>query len=108
MSSYDKLNDKMKELWAKHRPTSVNRLATVERALKALNQGKLTEDLRAQAAREAHKLVGSLGTFGMASGSAAARTIEDFFSSYNGSSAQNSAAEINMLFDGLKREIEGR
>jgi len=86
---------------------SMARLETVEIALKALNQGTLSENLRAQAAQAAHKLVGSLGTFGMDAASAAAREIEDFFSSHNGSFMRKSA-EISTLFDSLKRDIERR
>lgn len=108
MTLAEKLDQKMQELWRKHRSASLARLEVVERALEALNQGALTEELRAQAAREAHKLAGALGTFGMAFGSAIAREIEDFFSSCGSVSMQKDSAEIHDRFDRLKHEIENR
>ena len=70
----------MEELWVKYRSMSLARLATIERALTALNQGSLTEELRDQAAHDAHKLAGSLGTFGFHAASEAASEIEKLFS----------------------------
>lgn len=104
----EKLDQKMQELWRKHRSASLARLEVVERAVEAANKGTLTEELRALATREAHKLAGSLGTFGMAFGSAIAGEIEDFFSSYGSAPAQKGSAEIHHRFDRLRREIENR
>lgn len=108
MTPAENLDQKMQELWRKHRSASLARLEVVERALKALNKRALTEELRAQATGEAHKLAGSLGTFGMAFGSAIAGEIEDFFSAYGSASMQKDSAEIHDRFDRLKREIENR
>jgi HPt (histidine-containing phosphotransfer) domain-containing protein len=107
MTSADKLEKKMQELWEKYRSVSLARLEIVERAVEALNRGALTEELRAQAAREAHKLSGSLGTFGLQAGSAAALEIESFFSCYD-PSAQKGTAEVNNRFGRLKQEIQNR
>jgi HPt (histidine-containing phosphotransfer) domain-containing protein len=107
MTSAEQLEQKMQELWRRYRSASLARLEVVERAVEALNKGVLTDQLRIQAAHEAHKLAGSLGTFGMRTGSTAALEIESFFSSYD-SSVQKGTTEINDRVDRLKQEIEGR
>ena len=54
-----------------------DRLAVLQRAAQALGQGRLSPTLQEQAEREAHKLAGALGTFGLAEGSRLAEAIED-------------------------------
>lgn len=48
----------------------------LEDAVSALGRGALDADGAAEATREAHKLAGSLGTFGMPEGTTQARAIE--------------------------------
>jgi HPt (histidine-containing phosphotransfer) domain-containing protein len=105
MTSAENLDQRMQELWKKYRSASLARLEVVERAVDALNRGVLTDRLRKQAAHEAHKLAGALGTFGMRAGSAAALEIESFFSGYD-SSLQKGTKEINDRIDRLKEEME--
>lgn len=81
MTSAEELHARLQELWRKHLPVMKSRLATVDRALEALNRGELTHKLRFEAAENAHKLAGSLGTFSLQSGSDAAGEIERLFSS---------------------------
>jgi HPt (histidine-containing phosphotransfer) domain-containing protein len=52
------------------------RIATIEAALAACAAGTLTADARDAARRDAHKLAGSLGTFGLQDGTAFARRLE--------------------------------
>lgn len=52
------------------------RLAVLEQATNALKASKLDEQVRSKAEQEAHKLVGSLGSFGFAKGSRLAQEIE--------------------------------
>lgn len=52
------------------------RLAVLEQATHALKEGKLDEQLRSRAEQEAHKLTGSLGSFGFAERSRFAQEIE--------------------------------
>ncbi len=53
------------------------RVRTLEEAVPALLEGQLDESLRAKAERDAHKLAGSLGMFGLPRGSELAREIEE-------------------------------
>lgn len=55
-----------------------DRLTVLQQAAQALSEGKLNHTLQDQAEREAHKLAGALGTFGLAEGSRLAETIEDW------------------------------
>jgi HPt (histidine-containing phosphotransfer) domain-containing protein len=63
-------------LWADARDRALKRVDVVEGAVRALAGGSLDEARAAEATREAHKLAGALGTFGMPAGTAHARTIE--------------------------------
>lgn len=55
------------------------RVATNEQALTLLQQGQLSEEMRASAKMEAHKLAGSMGMFGSDEGSRLAREIESLW-----------------------------
>ena len=81
MTSREQLNKEINDLWQKHLPLMRSRIETIQLAVDALRKSRLTQDLRAEAAREAHNLAGSLGTFGLQSGSDAAAEIEGLLSS---------------------------
>lgn len=70
------LNALVARLWAQKKDLTLGRIAVVEQASCALASGSLTKELRGHAAGEAHKLAGSLGTFGFAEGSRLARAME--------------------------------
>ena len=63
-------------LWDRHRSTALERVAVLEQAGDAAAGGALGEPLTAQARAEAHKLAGSLGSFGVHDGTALAREAE--------------------------------
>ncbi|MHC5742836.1 MAG: response regulator [Nostoc sp.] len=58
------------------RNSFVGQVAVLEQAKTALLAGNLNEDLQQRALREAHKLAGSMGSFGYPEGSRLARKIE--------------------------------
>ncbi|MGV0103425.1 response regulator [Nostoc sp. DSM 114167] len=58
------------------RNSFVGQVAVLEQAKTALLAGNLNEDLQQNALREAHKLAGSMGSFGYPEGSRLARKIE--------------------------------
>ncbi len=64
------------QIWQRFRGLMFERLATIEEAARAAMEGRLSEGLRRQGEREAHKLVGALGTYGLMEGSRIAREIE--------------------------------
>jgi HPt (histidine-containing phosphotransfer) domain-containing protein len=63
-------------LWRDAQPRVMARVEVVEAALAALRSGGLDAELADEARREAHKLAGALGTFGMPGGTDLARTVE--------------------------------
>ncbi|CAA9471740.1 MAG: Circadian input kinase A [uncultured Solirubrobacteraceae bacterium] len=63
-------------LWKQHEQAILDRVGVLERAVAALVRGVLDEGLRAEAEREAHKLAGTLGTFGFTKGSQCAHEVE--------------------------------
>lgn len=63
-------------LWERFKGIAFDRLEAVEAAVVAQLEGRLDVTQRRRAEREAHKLAGSVGTFGFAEGSRLAREIE--------------------------------
>ena len=106
MAAPDELNQRLQALWQKFYPEMVSRLETIAKAITALNKGALPETVRLQAAHAAHKLAGSLGTFGLQDGSTAAQEIERLLS--ENAPTSDVAKEIAKRFDQLKQKIEGK
>jgi len=63
-------------LWARYKPAILDRLSVVEAAAVELLKGSIDGELRRKAEGEAHKLAGSLGTFGFPDASRDAHEIE--------------------------------
>jgi len=66
-------------MWERFREPFSDQVAVLEEAAMAVLSGDLSPDLADRAQREAHKLAGSLGTFGVPGGSELAREIESWF-----------------------------
>jgi HPt (histidine-containing phosphotransfer) domain-containing protein len=72
----DDVHAAIARLWQRSRPIVLERVAALQETATALAAGRLdAKDVRA-ARTDAHKLVGSLGTFGVERGSELARCIE--------------------------------
>lgn len=92
-------------LWQRSVPAFLDRVAVVERGVAALGRGDLTPPLREVAEREAHRLTGALGTFGVPEGSRLARELERAFAP--GAAADPAEAERLMgLAAELRRVVE--
>jgi diguanylate cyclase (GGDEF)-like protein len=68
--------DALRAIWEQRRENVLERVGVVEEAIAEGLSGRLDADLQARAAREAHMLAGSAGTFGFLDASAAARELE--------------------------------
>lgn len=66
-------------LWERFKHKYSDRITVLEQAITALLEGTLTEEQGQQAQREAHTLIGSLGSFGFAEASQLSREIEQIF-----------------------------
>jgi len=98
------LADAIARLWETRRDGFAARVDRVEAAVLALLDGTLGEPLRAEAEREAHKLGGALGTFGVPGGSELALEIEQRLAADR--VATGSAARLAELVLALGREVE--
>ncbi len=92
-------------VFEKNRDELMRRIATLDHAVTAVRAGGLDEDLRARAERDAHKLAGSLGMFGLASGSDLARELEQALATRPAISAVDRLAEIVLT---LRAQLDGR
>ncbi|MBW4452961.1 MAG: response regulator [Nostoc indistinguendum CM1-VF10] len=82
-----------------------SRIAVLKLAADALRKGTLDAQLRQKAEQEAHKLAGSLGSFGFAKGSLLANEIEDLFQTQKFIS-QAKCFYLDKLLMELQRELE--
>jgi HPt (histidine-containing phosphotransfer) domain-containing protein len=105
MTAAYELKQKMQVLWQKYLPEMRARLGTVHSAIETLSRRKLSNDLRNAAAHEAHKLAGSLGTFGLQRGSEIALEIEQSFSAHTIFS-ESEIGRLQELAIQLQREFE--
>jgi len=64
------------KIWQRTKLINLERLGVIEQAITALQLGKIEAELHQKAQQAAHKLVGSLGTFGFTEGSTLARQLE--------------------------------
>jgi diguanylate cyclase (GGDEF)-like protein len=71
------LTETVRQLWDQARPAALERVDAIDDAIAAVMAGALEDEQRDHARREAHKLAGSLGTFGLrdATGHAAALEV---------------------------------
>lgn len=83
----------LRVIWERHHPAVLEQLGQLEAAVDALARGELAPEQHEQASAIAHRLAGSLGTFGLAAASEHARRVELLLSS-NG---HLGAAQVPML-----------
>ncbi|MGI8730799.1 MAG: HD domain-containing phosphohydrolase [Solirubrobacteraceae bacterium] len=83
------------------------RVTTLEQAVAAIAAGSLHEQLRASAQRDAHKLAGSLGTFGLPRGSDLARELEQRFALPDGP-AQSDGEHLANVVGALRGELDAK
>jgi HPt (histidine-containing phosphotransfer) domain-containing protein len=93
-------------LWAHFLPEILQRLAVLETAAAALAAGNLTPEQHQAAHAAAHKLAGTLGTFGLTEATAPAREVELLYSA--DSEPCDHAARLTSLTTSLRRLIESR
>jgi DNA-binding response OmpR family regulator/HPt (histidine-containing phosphotransfer) domain-containing protein len=66
----------LRDAWRECRQSYCDRLAIIQQAANALQHGTLTTEERHEAGREAHTLIGSLGSFGLEEASHLSRRIQ--------------------------------
>jgi diguanylate cyclase (GGDEF)-like protein len=91
-------------VWARYRDQVLARVDVLEAAALGLLEGRLDRDARREAEREAHKLAGSVGTFGFAEGSRLAREAETMLAG-PGALGQAEALRLADLAVALRRVL---
>jgi HPt (histidine-containing phosphotransfer) domain-containing protein len=88
------------DLWVRHRPLILERLALLDAAAAASQAGTLNEEQRKEGESTAHKLAGSVGMFGFHQGTVFARELEVEFTS-----ATPDAQRLHTLTAGLRSTL---
>jgi chemotaxis protein histidine kinase CheA len=97
----------MQRMWTQFRPQMEQRVGVLETAAVALAAGRLSEEQRAAAARAAHTLAGTLGTFGLDEGTELAREAEPAFAADAPQDAGR-AARVAEIAAALRAMIEAK
>jgi HPt (histidine-containing phosphotransfer) domain-containing protein len=95
----------LRGVWAQYQMMIFQRALVVQEATLAAEQGTLRDELRQRAVREAHKLAGSLGMFGLHEGTRLAREIEQLLEGGMGD-GRSESERLSELTVALYREIE--
>ncbi|HET6765437.1 MAG TPA: response regulator, partial [Longimicrobiaceae bacterium] len=90
-------------VWERFRGMIMQRVDHLDGAALSLLEGSLDPDARRRAEREAHKLAGSVGTFGFAEGSRLARELEHLYASAGDGADALRASDLAVA---LRRELE--
>jgi chemotaxis protein histidine kinase CheA len=98
-SRQDRARALLRELWLRNRSTTLERLAVVGSALRALAGGALDPETRLTALGEAHKLRGILGTYGFDEGSVLAERAEYALEGADSSDAESAGDLADTLAD---------
>jgi HPt (histidine-containing phosphotransfer) domain-containing protein len=112
LTRLDKLDKKsaisniLDTMWAKFLPDIRERVNVLELAVAAASAGKLDSALRASAQSAAHKLAGTLGTFGLQRGTELARELELRFA--RGGISVAEAIALGRVSAEIRELVEGR
>ena len=93
----------VEQAWRKYQGVMQERVAVLEQAAIAIQQGELAPDLRHTSQMSAHKLVGALGSFGIPQGSTLAQQLEKLLQI---SPSNIPADRFQQLVQQLRREID--
>lgn len=102
------LEQSVAAIWQRTRQTSLQQVQLLVQMVQALQTSTLDTELQQQASRAAHKLAGSLGTFGLDEGSHLAHQIELLLPTDNPllpATQQQIAPQMAQLVDALQQTV---
>ena len=94
----------VEQAWKKYQGVMQERVAVLEQAAIAIEQGNLGQELFQTSQMTAHKLVGALGSFGFPLGSTLAQRLEKLLQTLP--STNIPAAQFNQLVQQLRHEVD--
>ncbi len=106
-TSADMMATAIQAIWEEGREEVGRRVGTLDEAVAALRCDKLGDRLRAQAEQDAHKLAGSLGTFGLPRATELARELEQALGAAGGP-APSDAPRLARLVIALRDQVDNR
>lgn len=95
-------------LWARFLPEIRERVSVLHRAAKSRADGTLDERQRSEAQAAAHKLAGTLGTFGLERGTELARELEDLYAQPDRLLQQKHAAKLAAAAEAIAAIVASR
>ncbi len=95
----------LNETWIAHKPKSLAQLIVLSQVVKDLQVNSLHHQLQTEAQQITHKLVGTLGTFGLTKAMQTARQLEHLLNSQEPLRSQH-AALMETLVNALQQEIQ--
>jgi HPt (histidine-containing phosphotransfer) domain-containing protein len=107
-SAQTALSAALDRMWAQFLPQMQERVDTLDAAAQAFAAGPLSVEQQEEAQSAAHKLAGTLGTFGLTRGTVLARELEIIYSQQNepepdlAERLASTAAELRHLIDSRK------
>lgn len=105
-SAHNEMAHRLLLMWAKFAPANRERVSWLRQQIVTLYKGSDLDDaVRREMEREAHKLVGALGTFGFPRASVLAREIENHISPSKGTQILE-ATQLLEWVQSIAREIE--
>lgn len=94
----------VQQMWGNFKESLGSQMALFEQAIAQISTGTLDGKLRSSAEAQAHRLIGSLGSFGLPQGSEVARQIEHLLRL--DSLGKNEARQLEELVGQLKQAVE--
>src|SRR5439155_7867194 len=94
-------------VWTENLGLTHSRLAIVESAVLAASSRRLDATLATSAAHAAHKLAGTLGSFGLSQGTEDARRLEELFESHANANPMDES-ELRARLESLAAVIASR
>lgn len=107
MSVTPALSGAIEAIWDRSLEETTRRIATLDRASAASLAGELGDELRAHAGSDAHKLAGSLGMFGLATGSELASEVEQALATSGGGAMRDAPGFAELVF-ALRAQVDAR
>ena len=101
----ERIRQRLAAVWEGHKGHIAEQIEIVERAARDLLGGELDEAARDDAVREAHKLAGTVGTFGFSRAAALARDLELGFEAGTENLSREQAARMVELATSLRFEL---
>ena len=96
----------VQQMWTNFKESLGSQMVLFEQAIAQLSTGTLDGELRSSAEAQAHRLIGSLGSFGLPQGSEVARQIEHLLRLE--SLGKNEAPQLEDLVGQLKQAVENK